>query len=548
VQALFPEYLGFLTKNCTRVGGETTKPSGRLQCAPWADREVSAQPVKSPAPDGHGVCARLAAVTLRQCLHGLLLLGVFYVVSGTTGDPDLWGHVRFGQDMLTHGAVRLSDAYSFTSDRPWINHEWLSEIAFAVAFNMLGPIGLNLCRIIVVAAVLGLVWRASTSLSDRHRVTMVVVCAVGTYMRAHAMRPQIFSLLMFAILLVLLKSSDEQRSLRPLLWVPALMAVWVNFHGGWIVGFGVFGLWCGRAALEGSRRDRVRLMLALSFSLAATLLNPYGARMWEFLATTVRLERPMVVEWQPLYQRPYAVWLSWLVALGVAGIGARHATSRSDWLNVGIVAGLGVAALRVSRLDAFFALAAIFLTIRMLQTHAEQTTREPLLTDLQPSMRVATAFVLCALAIGTALVPRIRTVPLSDQHVPDADVAAYVRDRKLEGKLLTWFNWGEYSIWHFGPDLKVSMDGRRETVYGSSVIADHLRFYFGTSDEWRYADQLKADYVWIPKHLAVARTLQMHGWSTLCAGETSILLTRQASTKQCASPASATRTRVFPEL
>ena len=166
------------------------------------------------------------------------------------GNADLWGHVRFGQDMLTHGAVRLSDAYSFTSDRPWINHEWLSEIAFAVAFNMLGPTGLNLCRILVVAAVLGLVWRASASLSDRHRVTMVVVCAVGTYMRAHAVRPQLFSLLMFAILLVLLKRSDDQRSLRPLVWVPALMAVWVNFHGGWIVGFGVFGLWCGRAALE----------------------------------------------------------------------------------------------------------------------------------------------------------------------------------------------------------------------------------------------------------------------------------------------------------
>ena len=486
-------------------------------------------------------------VTLRQCLHGLLLLGVLYVVSGTTGDPDLWGHVRFGQDMLTHGSVHLSDIYSFTSDRPWINHEWLSEIVFAVAFNLLGPTGLNLCRLFIVVAVLALVWRASAGLSERHRVTMVVVCAVGTYMRAHAVRPQLFSLLMFAILLIVLKRSDDQRSLRPLVWVPVVMAVWVNFHGGWIVGFGVFGLWCGRAALDGSGRDRVRLMLVLSLALAATLLNPYGAGMWEFLATTVRLERPMVVEWQPLYERPYSVWVSWLVALGVAGIGTRYAASRSDWISVAIVASLGIAALRVSRLDAFFALAAIFLTIRMLQTHPGQT-REPLRTDLRPSMRVATAFLLCALAIGIALIPRVRTVPLSDQHVPDADVAAYVRDRKLEGKMLTWFNWGEYSIWHFGPDLKVSMDGRRETVYGSTVISDHLRFYFGTSDEWRYAEQLKADYVWIPKHLAVARTLQMHGWSTLCVGETSILLTRQASIKQCESSVSATRIRTFPEL
>ena len=27
------------------------------------------------------------------------------------------------------------------------------------------------------------------------------------------------------------------------------------------------------------------------------------------------------------------------------------------------------------------------------------------------------------------------------------------------------FDWGEYVIWHLGPQVRVSVDGRRETVY-----------------------------------------------------------------------------------
>ena len=109
-----------------------------------------------------------------------------------------------------------------------------------------------------------------------------------------------------------------------------------------------------------------------------------------------------------------------------------------------------------------------------------------------------------------------------------------------------WFNWGEYSIWHFGPELKVSMDGRRETVYSGEVVSAHLDFYFGTN-QWRYADHINADYVWIPKQLPVARELQQHGWHRLCEGDSSILLARRAHTRQCGQTQSET-TRLFPQL
>jgi hypothetical protein len=474
-------------------------------------------------------------------------LSVLFLMSGTAGDPDLWGHVRFGQDMLAQATLRPPDTYSFTADRAWINHEWLSEILLALAFAAAGPAGLNVLRILVVACVLGLVWHAASSLGERRQLMMVAAAGLGIYMRALPIRPQMFSLLMFSILLLLLKRADDRRSLRVLAWVPLVMAVWVNLHGGWIVGFGYVLLWCLRAGFDAPWRNRLILIVAALAALASTLVNPYGLGMWEFLATTVRMERPMIADWQPLYEAPYTVWISWLAGAAVLGTGAIRSRSRADWIDAGLAALFGVAAMRVSRLDAFFALAAVFHVARILERQLAASAAAS--SDRrQPSSGWAAAFGVCVLVASVGLVPRVLTVPVADRLLPDAGVAAYVRDERLKGKVLTWFDWGQYLIWHFGDDLKVSMDGRRETVYGPALISDHLKFYFGTLDEWRYADSLNADYVLIPRHLPVARTLQLHGWNVLCEGQASILLTRASDVRRCPATLPRQTQRSFPEL
>jgi len=48
--------------------------------------------------------------------------------SRTSADPDLWGHVRFGQDLWQTGRIVREDIYSYlTGDQVWINDERLSE-------------------------------------------------------------------------------------------------------------------------------------------------------------------------------------------------------------------------------------------------------------------------------------------------------------------------------------------------------------------------------------------------------------------------------------
>jgi hypothetical protein len=59
---------------------------------------------------------------------------ILVAVAATRADVDLWGHVRFGTDILHSGRLASIDPYSFTSDVPWVNHEWLAEVLFAAAW------------------------------------------------------------------------------------------------------------------------------------------------------------------------------------------------------------------------------------------------------------------------------------------------------------------------------------------------------------------------------------------------------------------------------
>jgi hypothetical protein len=424
-----------------------------------------------------------------------------------------------------------------------VNHEWLAEILMAMAFNVWGAAGLNLLRIAVFGCVLALVWRASGMIPDRQRVIVAGACAAGIYLRAHPVRPQLFSLLLFTILLVVLRRADEHRSWGRLVWVPPLMAVWVNLHGGWILGLGYMGVWCLVRSAYGSARDRMTAAAAVVSGLLATLANPYGWQMWRFLADTVRIERPMIADWQPLYELPAALWAPWLTGIAVLAVAAARAQSRADWLNVATAGTLGAAAVRVSRLDAFFALAAAYAAVSVLGGR-NAPAPAPVAERRLPALSVA--FAVCVAVTLFVLVPRVRTVRVPDGLMPDAGVAAYARDQKLTGQVLTWFDWGEYLIWHFGPDLKVSMDGRRETVYSAQVVDSHMRFY-AVADQWRYADALDPDYIWLPRQLPVVRALQSNGWREVCAGERSILLSRRADLRPCLSrPIQSSR--VFPEL
>jgi hypothetical protein len=423
----------------------------------------------------------------------------------TRADADLWGHVRFGLDTLEHG-LTTDDPYSFTQDKPWINHEWLSEVAMALAWRAGGSAGLALLKAALAASALWLIWSSLRGTRLWVRFVVMAVVAFGTVHMTATLRPQLWSFVAVAALCRTLVADRPERAW----WLPVLFAVWANGHGGWVVGIGMLAAWTlGRAWTD--RAVGLRWAGVTAASLAATLVTPYGWTLWRFVAETVQVERD-ILEWAPLWRLDPIDWLPWVIALA-AGLWAVGRLRPRRLPTALVLLMLAYGAIRVMRLGSIYVVAGAVLLAPAF------TTRWPARLPTLPFPRprgegVAAALIVAVLAAGAVGIGSrsLTCLPLRTAWMPDVEAARSLRSAG-SGRLVTFFDWGEYAIWHFGPRLRVSMDGRRETVYSDTRLAEHAAIRDGTPEGLALLGTWQAEYVWLPSgSQATRRWLAAHGY------------------------------------
>jgi hypothetical protein len=442
----------------------------------------------------------------------------------TESDPDLWGHLRFGLDSLRTRTLPFRDPYSFTQDRPWVNHEWLSEAAMAVAYKVGGPlglIGLKVAVLLLVLAILARRLRGATPLVTSGVVILAMICVLPISL---TVRPQLWSVLGLALLLALL-AAPEAPTPRRMFASALLFALWANLHGGWITGAAVL---CLYAVLRVWREPAAGLRWGalVACALAATILNPYGVGLWQFLLQTVRSSRPDITEWQPVrFTSPSADWLGVLAPLLIAfslTIRRKHRPPVEVWavLLLLITAGMRVSRVVPLMVPACLVLLAPYIrgqwgnrgALRVSSTAGSAIFWIPVLVVLAGAARSAATSLSC--------------IPDRGAWVPDRVASAWLEG--ASGRLWTTFNWGEYAIWHFGPRLQVSVDGRRETVYSDAVVQTSAAFERLDAAATTVFLAWRPDFVWLPAADAAVRVwLQDHGYRIDASTERSFIAVRQ---------------------
>jgi hypothetical protein len=404
----------------------------------------------------------------------------------THADPDLWGHVRFGLDALRDRQLTTTDPYSFTQDVPWVNHEWLSEVAMGAAFTAGGGAGLMLLKGVVVLMAFAVVWHALKGADAAWRWGGLAIATVVAHPLTVTIRPQIWTLLLLVALCRLLVIGGRAYWMVPLLFVP-----WANFHGGWILGLGVVAAWSAGQVLDRApRSEMIRLAVVLLLSVAATAINPYGWHLWEFIASTVRLSRADISEWQPIWRHSASAVVSWMLSVSFVALSWRR-HGRPGWSELLVLLMLAVASLRVMRLVALFAPAAVLLLApRFPRNRGPGVPRPQTVVDI----------LVVSVAIAGSLQARIMTTcpSIEGPAAPDMTSLGALARAEPSGRLITPFDWGQAALWAVGPDLKVSIDGRRETVYSTMTREAQYAIQRGTAEGLQALERLAPDYVWLP--------------------------------------------------
>lgn len=465
---------------------------------------------------------------------GRLSIGILFaclfiaLLSITEADVDLWGHLRYGLDNLEQGTILQTDPYSYlTGGQRWINHEWLAEVLFGLAWRMGGATGLVGLKMLVGLLTLAILWRHFTEQRTAGLAAggLLLLGFILQFSDLITVRPAIFTLLLFTSLLYLLIQADAGR--ERLLWAAVpLFALWSNLHGGFLAGVGVMGLW---SVLRVIQRRSFKPALPFVACLAATLLTPYGPALLIFLLRTATVPRPEIWEWmpQPLTQ-PLGLAYLLLLGLSIAGlVWSRRPRSLALILLFGLMAVMPLVARRHLSLAASAAL--LLAGQHVVDTWSRATLRTRLRVRPLPGW-LAVLPLLASLVLLAWRLPNAGQIPVKPLPPYPITAVNLLKDSGVAGNLAVEFSWGEYVIWHLGPQVQVAVDGRRETVYSPKVYAQNLNFLFGLENWDAILTEYPTDMALVGQPSPVYNLLRLQpGWSLVFEDQFTALFVRSGS-------------------
>lgn len=356
-------------------------------------------------------------------------------------------------------------------------------------------------------------------------------------------RPQIFTFVLFAAQIAML-ARENYRKPAPLWLMVPMMAVWANLHGGFIVGIASIGAYTAVAAAQdliggkGSRRA-VRLGLLTAAAALATLLTPFGLESWTPVIHALRnpTTRIAIADWLPLTRVLRDQWPHFgvIYPLAVGLIAAFAVTPRGDDLPlVAIAAMMSVATLVAVRNMALAVIACSLpvarhsaLLLGRRRDEGEAAAVRPADKSRKFAVRQWICVVVAAVAAAYAGVASPRLAVGSAYPV---GAVAFMRANHLSGNVLNEFAWGEYLIWHLGPESKVFIDGRYDTVFSDKIIKDYIDFRFDLPQGRGVLRSYPHDFVLIPpasKAYGLMKTVRE--WQLVYSDPSAVLFARAGS-------------------
>jgi hypothetical protein len=501
----------------------------------------------------------------------LLTLVAANLLAWRTVEPDLWGHIQYGEDWLHFGVMPRTATHTFTAPgHPWVNHENLFELAVAIGQRTLGGHGL-----MVLKCIAGL-WLLWTMVHQAVRRGVPQLAAVVSMIPVAwglsefwLARPQLFSFVCFGLMMLCIERAFRdwmdgwQVEFRWLWCCVPLMTLWTNSHGGFAAGLCVFIAIVGLRAIEVCWRQRglatktvVHFSLLCVAMVLSVLVNPYGYELPYWMLVSLRQPRPEVSEWANILNGGVTV-IPFLVLSAVTLASLIWTRRRRDWVELTVLGLIAVQTLGHVRHLAFFAIAfgywmpahVIALWQRLVEWRPTLGTHEELTPTATRVLKGELGLVGCLLAglLGYNLI----AFGVDRDEYP-VSAFEFMAEHNITGRLVVTFDWAQYALAALAPATTVAFDGRYDTCYPQTVVDMHFDLLYGKDYTRRHRspdsgaiDPERALQMGDPnlvlmdrqKDIPAVRYLNQHtDWVTLYQDSRSVLWGRRSEFDDSAKP------------
>ncbi len=477
----------------------------------------------------------------------ITFLAVFAMSARISVDTDTWWHLRAGKWIVENRSVPQVDNFSYTrAGQPWQYPGWLVEVPMYGLFQV-GYLGaLNLWTAAMVTLAFVFAWHTlSGGPFLRAFVVVLAAAASGVYWAA---RPYLVTFVLAAVYLWILEDFRWRNKDR-LWWLPLLMVIWVNSHGGFVVGIILWGVYVAdvlmrwfltrlmdRDAHMSLKPTLIRLLTIGIFIFLGVLINPSGWVMFLYAFKTVGIGalREYIQEWQsPDFHSLQLQPFIWLMLLTIGAIGAsRKRLALSDYL---LFAGFLYLGLTAGRNVALFALAAPLVLTRYAALLINATGRKIGYRGLgEGKSSGIIQYVNWAILLLVYLVVALKSLSVYPAKVNEEVIrrtmpvgaVEYIKADKPPGRLFNSYNWGGYLLWAL-PEYPVFIDGRTD-LYSDEIISQWLQVMRAEPGWEQILDGYEVNLILVERASLLSRILADNpDWDNVYKDEVAVVYERR---------------------
>lgn len=418
----------------------------------------------------------------------ILFLFVFgYCTTADAYDNDLWARLLVGKSFIQTGHVFVHDYLSYAPTHIWYDHEWGSSIIFYLTQHYFGFAGILILNSFLAFLILFTITKV---VEMRGVKTTTPFNFLFYYCAFIAMsdgfismiRCQIFSFLFFAVFIYILERVRLGKgSSKNLIWLPVIMLVWNNLHGGCVSGLGLVFLYALGEFLN--KKTFMQYVYALLGTLAVLPINPWGFGYLKFLFSANTMNRAYITEWNNLLDKKHIFgrlkfkFLTLFLLLPELGLIIKQIKAKVfdfDKTKYLVLAMTLIMAFWHQKLIPLAVIAMSCYLYDDFYTVYNAVTRN-FFNKIANVKDTLIYMLILIFAISRIHAKPFR--PIVNYKNYPVFAVEFIKANHLKGNLLTDFGYGSYVSYKLYPNVKVFMDGRYEEVYYDFMLPMMAKFF-----------------------------------------------------------------------
>ncbi len=405
-------------------------------------------------------------------------------------DYDFWWHIATGKYILQHTEVPSQDPFSFVTEANrgkyplsearetfLMRQYWLAQVVMYLVYENFGPVGIRALRALLLTSCLLLVFFGFRHFRIPPLYAMIMIVPVFYVLlrKYTGERPVLFTFFFSILVTVILEKylTGKHKSLL-LFFLPPIMLVWSNMHGGFILGILIIGIYniveVGLFLRNKTRigKDALIKLIALSAgSILVTILNPNGWLVFTRFQSKNDIFKSGINEYMPLLTvylkklAPFngAVFLVLAFVVFVLLLRIVKMPLRRSLL----VAGILFMSLKHQRFFAFTSLIGVFLVglelEAMYKSDIFKRLYSPTISRIISLILIGTVLIFLTYE-SVALARIIKQDEKSKEAYKYKQVVDFIEQNSLKGRMFNADAFGGYLIWRLYPKERVFTDTR----------------------------------------------------------------------------------------